>query len=102
MEFSIDNQVYQIHYFKDGTAFNNGVADGQDQDAVEQINWKRTLKSEYSNHFAEWSPYEHKFFILLTAGVGGNDNLTYGGAIASNAEFPCSTYIDWVRVYKRE
>lgn len=102
MEFSIDNQVYHIHYFKDGAAFNNGVADGQDQDAVELINGKRTLKSEYSNHFADWTPFEHKFFILLTAGVGGNDNMTYGGAIVSNAEFPCSTYIDWVRVYKRE
>lgn len=102
MEFSIDNQVYHIHYFKDGAAFNNGIADGQDQDAVELINGKRTLKSEYSNHFAEWSPFEHNFFILLSAGVGGKDNQTYGGAITSDAVFPCATYIDWVRVYKRQ
>ncbi|HEY3390881.1 MAG TPA: glycoside hydrolase family 16 protein [Prolixibacteraceae bacterium] len=102
MEFSIDNNIYHIHYFNDGAAFDNGVGDGQDQDAVVQNSGKRTLKSEYSNHFAEWSPFEHKFFILLTGGVGGKDNLTYGGAIGSEAAFPCSTYIDWVRVYQRQ
>jgi len=102
MEFSVDNYIYHIHYFNDGAAFNNGTKDGQDQDAVVQLNGKRTLKSEYSNHFAEWSPFEHKFFLLLTGGVGGNDNLTYGGAIGSDAVFPCSTYIDWVRVYTRQ
>ncbi|MCW3089713.1 MAG: hypothetical protein JWP81_782 [Ferruginibacter sp.] len=102
MEFSIDEQVYHIHYFKDGDAFNNGAADGQDKDAVESINGKRIFKSEYSNHFKEWSPFEHKFFILLTAGVGGNDNQSYGGAIVPNAVFPCTTYIDWIRVYKQQ
>jgi len=40
--------------------------------------------------------------MLLTAGVGGKDNTTYGGAIVTEAEFPCATLIDWVRVYKRE
>lgn len=100
MEFAIDNQVYHIHYFKDGAAFNN-TADGQDADAMETINGKRIMKSEYSNHFAEWFPFEHKFFMLLTAGVGGNDNMTYGGAIVPAATFPCTTFIDWVRVYKR-
>lgn len=101
MEFSIDDHVYHIHYFKDGDAFNNGVADGQDQDANVTIDNKRLMKSEYSNHFAEWSPFEHKFFMLLTAGVGGNDNMTYGGAITPDAVFPATTYIDWVRVYQR-
>lgn len=102
MEFSIDEHVYHIHYFKDGAAFNNGVADGQDADATQAINGKRVMKSEYSNHFAEWSPFEHKFFLLLTAGVGGNDNFTYGGAIDASAVFPCTTFIDWVRVYQRQ
>ena len=102
MEFSIDNQVYHIHYFNDGAAFDNGVADGQDQAANVMIDGNRNFKSEYSNHFSEWSPFEHNFYILLTAGVGGNDNLTYGGAITSDAVFPCSTFIDWVRVYKRQ
>jgi len=102
MEFSIDTQVYHIHYFNDGAAFDNGAADGQDQAAAVMTAGKREWKSEYSNHFAEWSPFKHKFYILLTAGVGGNDNLTYGGAITSDAIFPCSTYIDWVRVYKRQ
>ncbi|MDB5012088.1 MAG: glycoside hydrolase family 16 domain protein, partial [Daejeonella sp.] len=50
----------------------------------------------------EWSPFEHKFYIILTAGVGGKDNQTYGGAIVPEATFPCATYIDWVRVYKRK
>ena len=102
MEFTIDDQVYHIHYFNDGDAFDNGVPDGQDKNGIVTINNKRVFKSEYSsNHFAEWSPFEHKFFILFTAGVGGNDNLTYGGTIDNSAVFPCTTYIDWVRVYTR-
>jgi len=101
MEFSIDTIVYHIHYFKDGAAFGNG-ADGQDQTGNEMISGKNVFISEYSNHFAEWWPFEHNFFILLTAGVGGNDNLTYGGAITPDAVFPCNTYIDWIRVYRRQ
>ncbi len=102
MEFSVDENVYHIHYFNDGAAFNNNP-DGEDADAVVVVNGKRLFKSEYSsNHFAEWSPFEHKFFILFTAGVGGNDNQTYGGAISENAIFPSTTYIDWVRVYQRQ
>ncbi len=101
LEFAIDEQVYHIHYFKDGAAFNN-AADGQDADGYVTINGKRVFKSEYSSgHFAEWSPFEHEFFILLTAGVGGRDNMTYGGAIVPEAKFPCTTFIDWIRVYKR-
>ncbi|POY38369.1 hypothetical protein C3K47_02935 [Solitalea longa] len=101
IEFSVDEQVYHIHYIKDGDAFANGVADGQDKDAVITKNGKRVFLSEYSQHFTEWNPFSHKFYLLLTAGVGGNDNLTYGGSIVQNAKFPCSTYIDYVRVYKR-
>lgn len=102
IEFAIDENVYHIHYFYDGAAFNNGVADGQDQEAVQNLSGKRVYISEYSSsHFAEWSPFEHTFYIILSAGVGGNDNLTYGGAITNDAAFPCATYIDWVRVYKR-
>ena len=101
MEFALDDQVYHINYFKDGDALDNSIADGQDEDAKMNVNGKRTFVSEYSHHFPEWSPFSHKFFILLTAGVGGNDNQTYGGAIVPNAVFPCTTFIDWVRVYKR-
>ncbi|MBO9657461.1 MAG: glycoside hydrolase family 16 protein [Chitinophagaceae bacterium] len=101
IEFALDDQVYHINYFKDGDAFDNGVVNGQDQDAKVMINGKRVFVSEYSHHFAEWAPFSHKFFILLTAGVGGNDNQTYGGAIVPNAVFPCTTFIDWIRVYKR-
>lgn len=101
MEFAIDEQVYHIHYFRDGGMYNN-VPDGQDGDALVMLGTNRIMKSEYSSaHFAEWSPFEHKFFILLTAGVGGSDVVTYGGAIASTAIFPCTTFIDWIRVYKR-
>ena len=101
MEFSIDTIVYHIHYFNDGAAFGNGT-DGQDQTGYATINGKKVFKSEYSNHFPEWWPFEHNFFILLTAGVGGDDNMTYGGAITPDAVFPCYTYIDWVRVYRRQ
>ncbi len=101
MEFAIDEHVYHIHYFNDGAAFDNGTADGQDADAKVTVDGKRVMKSEYSNHFAQWSPFEHKFFILLTAGVGGRDDLTYGGAIVPEATFPSTTLVDWVRVYRR-
>lgn len=103
MEFTIDGVVYHIHYFNDGAAFDNGAADGQDEDnanALTPINGKRVYKSEYSNHFPEWRPFEHKMYLILSAGVGGDDNRTYGGAITSDAVFPCEVYIDWVKVYK--
>jgi hypothetical protein len=38
-------------------------------------------------------------YAILSAGVGGS-NTTYGGAVVPEAQFPCSVYIDWVRVYK--
>lgn len=102
LEFSINNHIYHIHYLNDGAAFDHGKADGQDKDSVVVLNGKRTYLSEYSNHFPEWKPFEHKFYIILSAGVGGNDNMSYGGAITPSAVFPCSTFVDWVRVYKRK
>jgi hypothetical protein len=44
---------------------------------------------------------ENNLYIILSAGVGGDDNRTYGGAIVPEAVFPCSVIIDWVRVYKK-
>lgn len=101
MEFYIDAKVYHIHYFNDGDAFQNGQDDTQDKEGIKVIDGRRVQLSEYSNHFEEWKPFEHQFHIILSAGVGGNDNMTYGGAIVPEAKFPCSTFIDWVRVYKR-
>lgn len=101
MEFSVDANVYHVHYFNDGAAFDHGIADGQDESGVETVSGKRRMLSEYSNHFAEWQPFQHSFFIILSAGVGGNDSKTYGGAVIPEAVFPCSVHIDWVRVYKR-
>ncbi len=96
IEFFIDDNVYHIHYLDDGEAFQQ---DGQDESKVSVINDKRVGISEYSNHFEEWHPFEHKMFAILSAGVGGGPN-TYGGAIIPEAEFPCSVFIDWVRVYE--
>jgi hypothetical protein len=101
MEFYIDGCVYHIHYFNDGSAVDNGTADGKDFDIAKIVNGKRVMLSEYSNHFSEWKPFHHNFFIILSAGVGGNDNKTYGGAIVPEAQFPCSVFVDWVRVYKK-
>ena len=101
IEFFCDNNVYHIHYFADGAAFDNNVPDGNDEALTKTVNGKRVLYSEYSNHFNEWYPFIHKFYIILSAGVGGSDQVTYGGAIVPEAVFPCSVYIDWVRVYKR-
>lgn len=97
IEYFVDNTVYHIHYLEDGAAFQQ---DGQDELAISNNSMgQRVATSEYSHHFPEWYPYEHNFFIILSAGVGGSQN-TYGGAIVPEAEFPCSVFIDWVRVYE--
>lgn len=95
IEFFIDDNVYHIHYLNDGGGF---AIDGQDEKAIRIIDGKRTGVSEYSNHFNQWHPFEHRMFIILSAGVGGSE-YTYGGPVIPEAEFPCSVFIDWVRVY---
>ncbi len=100
MEFYVDGTTYHIHYFTDGAAFDRGVKDGQDKTGIVVKNGKRIFLSEYSDHFDEWKPFAHPFYIILSAGVGGSDTKTYGGAIIPDALFPCSVYVDWVRVYK--
>lgn len=102
MEFYVDAAVYHVHYFRDGYAFDHGIPDGQDEDGGVMIGGKRRMLSEYSEHFPEWYPFAHQFFIILSAGVGGSDSRTYGGAVIPEAQFPCTVYIDWVRVYKRQ
>lgn len=96
IEFSVDEKVYHIHYLADGGAFQ---VDGQDENAIQEINSRRVGLSEYSNHFDEWHPFEHNMYVIFSAGVGGQD-YTYGGSIVTEAEFPCSVFIDWVRVYE--
>ena len=98
IEFFVDSTVYHIHYLNDGTAA-NFTKDGENEDSIEEIDGKRTGVSEYSNHFPEWHPYERKMYIILSAGVGGGSKNTYGGPIDGNAKFPCSVFVDWVRVY---
>ncbi|PLX14501.1 MAG: hypothetical protein C0598_01165 [Marinilabiliales bacterium] len=96
MEFFVDNNVYHIHYLNDGGGFQQ---DGEDGFMIQNIASKRIGVSEYSNHFHEWYPFEHRMYVILSAGVGGS-NYTYGGSIVPEAEFPCSVFIDWVKVYK--
>lgn len=98
IEFFVDNNVYHIHYLNDGGAFQQ---DGQDGFMIKEIDNRRIVVSEYSNHFQEWYPFEHKMYAILSAGVGGSD-YTYGGIIVPEAEFPCSVFIDWVKVYSIE
>jgi hypothetical protein len=88
--------VYHIHYLNDGGAFQT---DGEDGFTISTIDNRRVGVSEYSNHFNEWHPFEHKMYPILSAGVGGGQ-YTYGGAIVPEAVFPCSVFIDWVRVYE--
>ncbi len=95
IEFFVDNNVYHIHYLNDGGAFEK---DGEDKLSVLIKNDRRVAVSEYSSHFDEWHPFEHKMYPILSAGVGGSST-TYGGAIVPDAEFPCSVFIDWIRVY---
>lgn len=101
MEFFVDHNVYHVHYFNDG-GYDNGIKDGQDKDGFRYVSGKRRMLSEYSNHFTEWRPFEHTFFLILSAGVGGSDSRTYGGAVIPSAVFPCSVYVDWVRVYQKK
>lgn len=95
MEFFVDGNVYHIHYFEDGAAF---ATDGQNEAQVQLINGRRVRKSEFSNLYPEWHPFEHKLYAILSAGVGGGGQ-TYGGPIVDQAVFPADVYIDWVRVY---
>jgi beta-glucanase (GH16 family) len=43
----------------------------------------------------EWV-FNHPFFMLLNAAIGGN----FGGAIAGDMTFPQDTLVDYVRVYQ--
>lgn len=95
IEFYVDGNVYHIHHFDDGGAFRRN---GQNEKGVVLIDDKRIAKTEYSHRFPQWHPFTHKFYSILSAGVGGNN--TYGGAIVPEAEFPCDVYVDWVRVYQ--
>ena len=100
MEFFVDGNVYHIHYFNDGAAF--GSVDGQNEEGLVLVNGQKVKKSEYSNMYAEWHPFEHKMYAILSAGVGGSNN-TYGGPIAAgSATFPANTYVDWVRVFSNQ
>lgn len=96
IEFFVDDNVYHIHYLDDGGAF---AKDGEDTFALRNIASRRVGVSEYSNHFSEWQPFEHKMYAILSAGVGGSQ-YTYGGAVVAEAQFPCTVYVDWVRVYE--
>jgi len=96
MEFFVDDNVYHIHYLNDGGVFEK---DREDEFAIRPIEGRNVAVSEYSNHFEEWYPFEHKMYAILSAGVGGSD-YTYGGPISPTAKFPCSVFIDWVRVYQ--
>ena len=95
MEFFVDDNVYHIHYFNDGGAFE---VDGENEGEVQIINGRRVKKTEFSNLYSEWHPFEHKMYAILSAGVGGSGN-TYGGPIVDQAMFPADVYVDWVRVY---
>ena len=101
MEFFVDNNVYHIHYFNDGAV--SGQVDGENEEAEALVNGKKALKSEYSNLFPEWHPFEHKMYAILSAGVGGSNN-TYGGPLGNSgvAVFPADVYVDWVRVYANQ
>lgn len=98
IEFFVDDNVYHIHYLNDGGGFQQ---DGQDAFAIRNIEGRSVGVSEYSNHFDEWYPFEHKMYTILSGGVGGSQ-YTYGGPIVPEAEFPCSVFIDWVKVYQIE
>ncbi len=95
MDFVVDENVYHRHFFKDGGA---ASANGQDEKSIRTIAGRRVAYSEFSNHFEEWHPFEHEFYVILSSGVGGNG--TYGGAIGPDAAFPASVFVDWVRVYE--
>ena len=96
IEFFVDSTVYHIHYFNDGGFFSKDKANDFE---VQEQKGKRVAITEFSNHFPEWHPFEHKMYLILSAGVGGS-NTTYGGAIVPQAKFPCSVFVDWVRVYQ--
>ena len=103
IEFFVDDNVYHIHYKNDGGGSEHGfIVDGEDEEADATIDGKKVFVSEYSHHFNEWFPFNHNMYAILSAGVGGADDRTYGGRIVDDAIFPCSVFVDWVRVYEIE
>ena len=96
MEFFVDNQVYHIHYFEDG----GWICRRRPRPIHhrDRQGGNRLALSEYAHHF-QWHPYEHKMYVILSAGIKGSDIYTYGGAITPVCRFPLFVFVDWVRVY---
>ena len=51
--------------------------------------------SEYAHHFPEWYPYEHKMYVILSAGVGGSDIYTTAGP-SPGCRLSLLRFVDWV------
>jgi beta-glucanase (GH16 family) len=60
---------------------------------VDDIRYHQAIPANVSPN--EWV-FNHPFFLLLNAAIGGN----FGGAIADGMTFPQDTLVDYVRVYQ--
>jgi beta-glucanase (GH16 family) len=99
IEFYVDNDIYHVFYNNwESWCGNNEINNlgnhynkaGFDFDKVE----------DGESHNSKWRPFQNPFYIILSAGVGGNN--TYGGNITNGNNpqtWTCTTEIDWVRVY---
>ncbi|MDR0873301.1 MAG: glycoside hydrolase family 16 protein [Prevotellaceae bacterium] len=104
IEFYVDQDVYHVFYYYD----ESWCGENQTNDLGKHVNKAgfNFNKIEEDNgvwqsHASKWRPFENPFYIILSAGVGGD--ATYGGNITAGNnpnQWTCTTEIDWVRVYQ--
>ena len=104
IEFYVDNDIFHVFYHNweswCGEANINNLGNHFNKAG---FNFNKIENDGGTNlsHNQSFRPLENPFYIILSAGVGGNG--TYGGHINNGNNPPqwtCTTEIDWVRAYK--
>lgn len=101
IEFYVDQDIYHTFYFNNELSW-CGISkvNTQGNHYIETgFDFGKTEGGEIFNEF--FRTFENEFYLILSAGVGGNN--TYGGNITDGnnpSTWTCTTEIDWVRAYK--
>lgn len=101
IEFYVDQDVFHTFYINK----ENWCGDAKTNDLGNRYietgyDFSKLLEGSSLNDY--FRTFENPFYIILSAGVGGNG--TYGGNINNGnnpSTWTCTTEIDWVRAYKK-